>query len=858
MPWVTIGIMGLCVIIYIFSIGPISKFDDQKNSISSEIHEYYISHPYLELDQAIKKEFFITEELGEVIESLAGDKYSEGHDEAQREEEQAYLDDLVEKLNQTTKSHPFFKFGFVPNNKTFTGLIGHMFLHVGWLHLLGNLLYLYVMGPFIEDTWGKPVYGVFYMITGILAAMAFAMHYPNSGVPMIGASGAISAVMGGFLIRHWHARIRYFYLFGFRIRGTFTAPAWAMLPVGFVMELVNANIMDSIAPGGGGVAHWAHVWGFIFGIAGAFAIKFLKIEKKFVAPIVEAQSTFVNKGFVAYEEAMQELSVGNKDIAFAILMDAAREDPSNQDVIESLWNTALDLGRMGEVKPFLTRLIEREVQQARLEEALSHYRLLRAQVPDARFSTHTKIKIFEQSINARDHAEANSLFKELINEVNLASPPGLVMEFCLAALKFDLDFDQSIAGKVVELARQHPEIPAERKESLKQQLYTIPKQKKDAPIKVDSPYDYSIAEADSKVDMGSVIGAGSVSGASSLIVPPVSTNPIIPSAPQEPAAAAANLQGQPPPIFEEPTIPIDLQEPGIPPITLEPAIPITPSQSQPPPIFAGSAAAIDLQEPELPPIIQEPPIPITPFQSQPPPLPIEPVIPADFQEPEIPLMKEEPTIAPSPQESTTASPPPLAQPPPPPPPIEPILPTMTNEAPIPILEEEVVPSAPPEPAGEEIFVPPPPPAPRRSIRVTEGVPLGVKGGKIALNIENMGQRAFALGKIKVIAVVKITHPGERPFLLIDLFVDDPGAPNASIPQEAFIRTLRLLSTNFNPQKFVAGGQGPLEAFKIFTSSLLRLSKAKPFPDLESVQLKKVASFPSIKEYEDSFLGAGGM
>lgn len=700
-PWVTIAIMGLCVIVHIFNIGTIDKYEKKLFSIYNKIYEYYTSHSYLKLNKELKKTFMISEEVEEALKSMSGDKYSADLSEEQIEEEQDHLDKLVEDLKYTKESIPFYKFGLVPQKKTFVGLIGHMFLHVGWLHLLGNLLFLYIMGPFIEDSWGKPTYAIFYLGTGILAALAFAMHYPNSEVPMVGASGAISGVMGGFLIRHWHARIKYFYMLSVLFRGTFTAPAWVMLPVGFVMELVNAHIVDSIAPeGGGGVAHWAHVWGFIFGICGALLIKFLKIEEKFVAPKVEAQTTYVNKGFVAYEEAMQVLADGNKDMAFAILMDAAREDSSNQDVIEALWNTALDLGRTGEVTPFFTRLIEREVQQVRLEKAFSYYKQLRSKVSDTRFSTHTKIKIFEQSINAKDQAEANSLFKELFNEVNLASPPGLVMELCMAALKFDLNFDQPLAGKVVDLALQHPEIPGERKESLKRQLYTIPGLK-------------------------------------------------TPSAAQEPE------------------------------------IPVTTSQSQPPPIF---------REPEIPELTQEPPIPTALSQSQPPPIPIEPIIPTAANEPII------------------STPPPL----------------------------------------------PPAPMPRKRIRVTEGVPLGVRGGKIALSIENMGQKIFALGKIKVIAVIKISPPGERPFLLIDLFVDDPGAPpHAPTSQETVIRTIRLLSTNFNPQKFIAGDQGPLEAFKIFTSGLLRLSKAKPFPDLESVQLKKVAGFPSINEYENSLLGAGG-
>ena len=95
---------------------------------------------------------------------------------------------------------------------------------------------------------------------------------------------------------------------------------------------------------------------------------------------------------------------------------------------------------------------------------------LRSKFPDTRFSTHTKIKIFEQAINIKDANEANDIFNELIKEVNLASPPGLVMELGTAALKFDLAFNQSLANKVVELALQHPEIPDDRKKSLKQQL----------------------------------------------------------------------------------------------------------------------------------------------------------------------------------------------------------------------------------------------------------------------------------------------------------------------------------------------------------------------------------------------------
>lgn len=827
-PWVTIVIMGLCVIIHILNSGAVSEYEYDLSDIKTEIYQYYISHPYLELDEKIKKSFFLSEEMEEVLETMTTDKYGAAPGEQQIEEEQAYLDNLVDELRYVETKHPYYKYGLVPQKKTFVGLVGHMFLHAGWLHLLGNLLFLYIMGPFIEDSWGKPAYAVFYLATGILAALAFATHYPSSPVPMIGASGAISGVMGGFLIRHWNARIRYFYMFSILVRGTFTAPAWVMLPIGFIMELVNANIVDSIAPeGGGGVAHWAHVWGFVFGIAGAFLIKFLKIEERFVAPKVESQTAYVNKSFVAYEEAMQVLADGDKEKAYAILIDAAKEDSSNQDVIEALWNIASETGRTGEVAPFLARLVEREVQQDQLEAALFHYRQVHSKVPDTRFATHTKIKIFEQAINIKDANEATDICKELIQEVNLASPPGVVTELCNAALKFDLTFNQSLASKVVELALQHPEIPDDRKKSLKQQLYAAPKQKEDATIRVDSHYDHDFSQLDSKSDFGGVSSANSASGASSLLVPLVPTAPKKPSAPQEPTTPTSPSQPPPPPVFEEPFIPLNPQEPEITLLTQESTTPTSPSQPPPPPVFG---------EPMIPLTPPEPEISITPSQFQPPPIPQELTIPVTPQEPEIPIKTSQ-------AES--------------PPPIEPIIPIIPSEPTTPLQPGEPGPPIRPAPQAEDMVTPPPPTLPRKKFRVTKAVPLSVKGGKIALDIKSMGKRIFALEKIKAIAVVKISPPGERPFLLIDLLVDDPGAPIAPPPQKAVIRTLRLFSTDFNPQKFVAQTQSPLEAFKIFTSSLLRLSKAKPFPNVESVQLKKVTGYRSIKEYEDLFLNAEG-
>jgi hypothetical protein len=94
-------------------------------------------------------------------------------------------------------------------------------------------------------------------------------------------------------------------------------------------------------------------------------------------------------------------------------------------------------------------------------------------------------------------------------------------------------------------------------------------------------------------------------------------------------------------------------------------------------------------------------------------------------------------------------------------------------------------------------------------------------------------------------VIKISSQAERPFFLIDLFPEDPTGHTPDI------HIIRLVSSTFNVQKIVHNTQSPLEAFRIFISVLLKVSGAKPYPNLESVQLKKIKAFPTIREYENS-------
>ena len=156
-------------------------------------------------------------------------------------------------------------------------LITSMFLHGGWMHLLGNMLYLWIFGNNIEDAMGHAKFVVFYIISGTLAALSHALIDPSSPIPMVGASGAISAVLGAYLLLFPRAHVLVL-LPGI---GMTRVPAGIVLGMWFVMQLISGGM--SIGASGGGVAFFAHIGGFLAGMA---LIGFFKrADVKFFAPV---------------------------------------------------------------------------------------------------------------------------------------------------------------------------------------------------------------------------------------------------------------------------------------------------------------------------------------------------------------------------------------------------------------------------------------------------------------------------------------------------------------------------------------------------------------------------------------------
>jgi membrane associated rhomboid family serine protease len=138
-----------------------------------------------------------------------------------------------------------------------------MFLHGGWLHLLGNMLYLWIFGNNVEDAMGRGRFVVFYLVCGVAAAMAQSLPNPDSVVPMIGASGAIAGVLGAYLLLHPQARVTVVIPIGFLLYPV-NWPAVVVLGIWFLLQIGSSLLITGEE---GGVAWFAHVGGFIAGMA---------------------------------------------------------------------------------------------------------------------------------------------------------------------------------------------------------------------------------------------------------------------------------------------------------------------------------------------------------------------------------------------------------------------------------------------------------------------------------------------------------------------------------------------------------------------------------------------------------------
>ena len=185
-----------------------------------------------------------------------------------------FLFGLKENYYQIIKTY-----GFIPSSFNFFTLISSLFLHADFFHLLGNMWYLWIFGDNVEDKMGKTLFFTFYILGGIFASIIHSIFTPAKDIPTIGASGAISAVMGAYFLFFPWAKIRCFCMLYFYKIIILRIKAYIFLGMWFLLQLFYASFGEFFS-----VAFFAHIGGFIFGASFAYFIKMLKGGEVFISP----------------------------------------------------------------------------------------------------------------------------------------------------------------------------------------------------------------------------------------------------------------------------------------------------------------------------------------------------------------------------------------------------------------------------------------------------------------------------------------------------------------------------------------------------------------------------------------------
>ena len=189
---------------------------------------------------------------------------------------QGEMDSLASQYSELMASSVTEHYAFVPAHPRLIAYVSNNFLHGGWLHLIFNMWFLWLAGFVLEDAWGRPLYLFFYLVAGVVSTQFDAWASPGSIIPSLGASGAVAGLMGAFLIRFPQMRIRMAWWFDLGLFPFFRfwAKAYWLLPFWLLMEInVGTGPQD-------GIAHWAHVSGFLFGSIAAIALRYSGLEHK--------------------------------------------------------------------------------------------------------------------------------------------------------------------------------------------------------------------------------------------------------------------------------------------------------------------------------------------------------------------------------------------------------------------------------------------------------------------------------------------------------------------------------------------------------------------------------------------------
>ncbi len=335
-PIITFVLIGLNILIFLMTHGAIEEQAPQRAEV--RVHLIILAALHPELKTSGPATVFISglkDSLGERWESIASPsrQVEDPWDAEIRRvqdpiELQGDMDELCQEFEAVEQGSILNKYAYVPAHPRAISYVTANFLHGGWIHLIGNMWFLWLAGFVLEDAWGRGVYSVFYLVAGAAALQFHAWANAGSIVPTLGASGAVAALMGAFLVSFPKMKIEMMWIFLFR-RYTFKAPAYTLLPLWLLMEVLYGTLFGQAS----GTAHWAHVGGFLFGAIVACGLRYSGLERK-MNQAIEEQVSWQNDPEIV--QASDMVDAGQLDEALPILKDYLARKPDSVDACSLL------------------------------------------------------------------------------------------------------------------------------------------------------------------------------------------------------------------------------------------------------------------------------------------------------------------------------------------------------------------------------------------------------------------------------------------------------------------------------------------------------------------------------------------
>jgi membrane associated rhomboid family serine protease len=356
MPWVSIVLIALNVLVFIWqqSLWDSRGWEREMRSRIAEAQTFLETHPWV----GISADFlpYCSQQFIDRYLQLNAAVEKRYVPPTQKAIDQGQMAHLVKMIELKREESPYFLWGLSREHQDAWRFETHAFFHLGLLHLVGNMFFLFLTAPFVEDVFGRPLFAVFYLGAAAVAGAVHLQLVDSNQAMLFGASGAVAGAMGAFLVRFASSRIQFLFLpipIFWKLRFKFHLPAYFVLPLWFGWQWLQGV---RGADDGNPVAYWAHVGGFAFGVLFTLLFRLSRVEQKLITKSIEAKTTL--KRHPSLEKAV--VALGKRDYRQA-LIEARRvlmKEPDNIDALEVVFQTHVDTKDLAEAAKCATRLLE--------------------------------------------------------------------------------------------------------------------------------------------------------------------------------------------------------------------------------------------------------------------------------------------------------------------------------------------------------------------------------------------------------------------------------------------------------------------------------------------------------------------